>query len=456
MVFYRDHQSNHLRSSISVLAIAIGLVAGQSISDKSLAQTSINGAGASTVNTLFAGTGTAYPLAPKGSWFNAYGVGNPPSLNNNVPPALAGFPNGTYGPVNTSVTFRYASVGSGAGITSFLTQTPPPATGATISAPVSFAATDDPLTGTERVTGSPNNVPTPAGTPQNPVPYVQIPVISVGIALAYNPSGLNVPAAGIKLSRPTYLAILNGSLTNWNDARIRTDNGGAIIAVNKPLIFVRRSDDSGTTFALSSHLKAAFGATWNRGVGKKSIGAAVIPNPLPADTVVWPANFQFASGGGGVATKIKATAGAIGYVDSATRLANSLPAAVLRNKSGNYAAISSTTILNAFVGATDQDTNARRIKLVVTDPAATNAYPIVTASYLLFYDKYASASIATGIKGFINWALGVPPVPAPADVTTNPNSIAIARGYAPLPDTIKTQARTVVNTYVDTVFNPAP
>lgn len=201
MVFYRDHQSNHLRSSISVLAIAIGLVAGQSISDKSLAQTSINGAGASTVNTLFAGTGTAYPLAPKGSWFNAYGVGNPPSLNNNVPPALAGFPNGTYGPVNTSVTFRYASVGSGAGITSFLTQTPPPATGATISAPVSFAATDDPLTGTERVTGSPNNVPTPAGTPQNPVPYVQIPVISVGIALAYNPSGLNVPAAGIKLSR---------------------------------------------------------------------------------------------------------------------------------------------------------------------------------------------------------------------------------------------------------------
>ncbi|MEH1882268.1 substrate-binding domain-containing protein [Nostoc sp.] len=466
MVFYRDRQLTSLASSISVLAITIGLVAGQSVSEKSLAQTSttppptgvtsINGAGASSVNTLFVGTGTTYPLAPKGSWFNAYGVGNPPTLNNNVPPAIAGFPNGTYGPVNTSVTFRYASVGSGTGVTSFLTQTPPPATGATINAPVSFAATDAPLTGAERVTGSPNDVPTPAGTPQNPVPYIQIPVISVGIALSYNPSGLNVPAAGIKLSRATYLGILNGTITNWNDPKIKADNGGAIISVNKPIVVIYRSDSSGTTFALSSHLKAAFGAAWNRGVGEKSISSATIPNPLPANTVVWPATFQSASGGGGVATKIKATAGAIGYVDSATRLANSLQAAVLQNKSLAYTAISTTTISNAFVGATDQDTNARRIKLVVTDPTSATAYPIVTASYLLFYDKYANASIATGIKGFINWALGVPPVPAPADVTTNPNSIAIARGYAPLPDTIKNQARTLVNTYVDTTFNPAP
>lgn len=45
-------------------------------------------------------------LAPKDSWFNAYGVGNPPFLNNNVPPALARFPNSTYVPVNSSVTIQ--------------------------------------------------------------------------------------------------------------------------------------------------------------------------------------------------------------------------------------------------------------------------------------------------------------------------------------------------------------
>ncbi|MEH1784428.1 MAG: substrate-binding domain-containing protein [Nostoc sp.] len=471
MTFYCDRQVNKLASSITVLALATGLVVGQSAAQKSLAQTSttpppagvtsINGAGASSITTLLIGTGTSYPLAPKDSWFNAYGVGNPPSLNNNVPPALAGFPNGSYGPITTLSTFRYASVGSGAGLTAFFNQTVPPVppNTATILGPVSFAATDDPVLGTERVVGSPNDVPTPAGTPQNPVPYIQVPVISVGIALAYNPAGLTIPAGGIKLSRPTYLGILNGTITNWNAPQIKADNGGVAISANKPIVVVRRSDDSGTTFALSAHLKAAFGATWNRGVGKKSIAqpAGGIPNPLPADTVVWPASFQFASGGGGVATKIKTTAGAIGYVDSATRLANSLQAAVLKNKAGTYNAISPTTISNAFVGATDQDPNARRIKLVVTDPAAANAYPIVTATYLLFYDKYANVNVANQIKGFINWALGVPPVPAPGtDVTIDPNAIAIARGYAPLPASIKNLSRGLVNTYVNNVFNAAP
>ncbi|MEH2058207.1 MAG: substrate-binding domain-containing protein [Nostoc sp.] len=435
MAFYRDRQLTYLASSISVLAIATGLVVGQSATHKSLAQTattpapagvtSINGAGGGSINTLFVGTGTTSPYAPQGSWFNTYGLGNPKTLN---PP----------GAVNPLVTFRYASINSSAGVTAFFTQTPPPATGATINPPVSFANSDDPITGTETLSAGPNT-----GTP------IQVPVITYGVALAYNPTGLNVPAGGIKLSRATYLGIFNGTITNWNDAKIKADNGGAIIAVNKPIVVVRRSDNSANTFTLSSNLKAVFGATWNRGVGEISIAqAGGIPNPLPANTVVWPANFQFASKSGGVATKIKTTAGAIGYVDNSTRLANGLQAAVLQNKAGTYNPISPTSIGNAFVGATDQDASPRRIKLVVTDPTAANAYPLVSASYVLFYGKYADAKVAAGIKGFINWALGVPPVPAPANVTTNPNNIAIARGYAPLPDAIKKQATTLVNTYV--------
>ncbi|MBN3950519.1 MAG: substrate-binding domain-containing protein [Nostoc sp. NMS7] len=428
MGFYPNRQLTCLASSISVLVITTGLVVGQSATQKSLAQTStspaptgvtsINGAGATSITTLFVGTGTTSPLAPKGSWFNTYGVGNPSTLN---PP----------GSINPAVTFRYAPVGSGAGLAAFLTQTPPPAAGGTIKAPVSFAASDDPLVGTEKVSGGPN-----AGIP------IQVPVITVGIALAYNPAGLNVPAGGIKLSRATYLGILNGSIINWNDAKIKADNGGAIIAVNKPIVVVYRSDSSGTTFALSSHLKAAF-PTWSRGVGKKSIAGSVATKP-PADTVVWPSGSKAASGGGAVATTITTTPGAIGYVDSATRLAKNLPAALLQNKAGAYNSISPTTISNAFVGATDQDANARRIKLVVTDPTAANAYPIVTATYVVFYDKYADAKVATGIKGFIGWALGTP----------GADSIAIARGYAPLPPAIKTLSKGVVNTYVDTVLNP--
>lgn len=149
MTFYPNRQLTYLASSISVLAIATGLVVGQSATHKSLAQTSttppptgvtsINGAGASSITTLFIGTGTTSPFDPKGSWFNTYGVGNPSSLN---PP----------GPVNAAVTFRYASVGSGKGLTAFFTQTVP-AGSPTINRPVSFAASDDPVVGTEKVSG---------------------------------------------------------------------------------------------------------------------------------------------------------------------------------------------------------------------------------------------------------------------------------------------------------------
>ncbi|MEH2466855.1 substrate-binding domain-containing protein [Nostoc sp.] len=435
MAFYRDRQLTHLASSISVFAITIGLVVGQSATQKSLAQTSttpapsgvtsINGSGGGSVNTLLVGTGTTSPYAPKGSWFNTYGVGNPKTLN---PP----------GPVNPLVTWRYAAINSSAGVAAFFTQTPPPLTAtntATILRPVSFADTDDPITGTEKLSPGPN-----AGIP------IQVPVITYGVSLAYNPTGLNVPAGGIKLSRATYLGIFNGTITNWNDAKIKADNGGRVIAVNKPIVVVRRSDNSANTFTLSNNLRAAFGATWNRGVGEKSIAqpASGIPNPLPANTVVWPANFQSAAKSGGVATKIKTTAGAIGYVDNSTRLANGLQAAVLQNKAGTYNPISSTSIRNAFVGATDQDPSPRRIKIVVTDPTAANAYPLVSASYLLFYDKYADVKIANGIKGFIGWALG----------TTAADNIATARGYAPLPDAIKTQSKGVVNSYVNNALNP--
>jgi phosphate transport system substrate-binding protein len=467
-----NRQSNKLTSSISVLAITISLVAAQSATQKSLAQfatspaptgvTSINGAGATSVNTLFVGTGTTGPLAPQGSWFNVFGVGNPSSLNN-----PAGIVNG---PVAPTFTHRYASVGSGTGLRAFFTQTPPPVPAGTpalnnltILPPVSFASSDDPVSATTftTITGGPNN----SGIATTSTAYVQVPVIGLGIALAFNRTGLNVPTTGLKLSRITYCSILNGTITNWNDPRIRTDNGGAIISPNLPIRVVRRSDSSGSTFLLTRHLShvcKVIGTTGTPGAPGGPIPASDGTTGIPAshvwtlgfaNTVAWPTSFLSASGGTGVANLIASTSGAIGYVDSATRLANNLPAAVLQNKAGIFTAISSTTIGHGLLGAANTDTiPQRRITILQSDPTNTTAYPIVGVNYALFYDKYANVTVANGIKAFINWALATP-VPA-GDASINPNTIAIARGYAPLPDAIKTQVRTLVNNCVDNVFDP--
>ncbi|MCW5317590.1 hypothetical protein GTQ43_28435 [Nostoc sp. KVJ3] len=483
-----SRQSKKLTSSISVLAITVSLVAAQSATQKSLAQfatspasagvTLINGAGASSLNTLFVGTGfttsgapNPCPFGPIGSWFNVFGVANPPSLNTDNPSGCAA---GTYGPAFTNYTFRYASVGSGAGVAAFFT---PPGTPTVVVVPsrptpdnninivgaISFAASDDPLAGTdiERIAAGTASQRTGSGK------AIQVPVIGLGIALAFNRTNLNVPAAGLKLSRATYCAILNGNVTNWNDSRIRTDNGGAVISANLPLKVVRRSDNSGSTFVLSNHLNTICKTTatptvpaasvWNKGVGSISTSGTVPPTP-PANTVVWPTTFLSASGGGGVANLISTTTGGIGYVDSATRLAKNLPAALLQNKSGAYIGPTTAGIQQALASGTIVKYGtapANRLIRIdnLADSTAATAYPISTASYVLLYDVYANANIASGLKAHIDWALGNPGTPV-----TNPTAdqIAIARGYAPLPTTIKAVSKTVVDTCVNTATGPSP
>ncbi|MEH1834753.1 MAG: substrate-binding domain-containing protein [Nostoc sp.] len=368
MAFYRERLSN-LVNSISVLAIASGLVVGQSASLISLAATSLgNGAGASTVNALFTGLKTVAP----------------------------GF------------TYTYTANGSGAGLKAFLTQTPPAGT----PSPITFAASDDPVAGTEKVTGGRG--------------YVQVPVIGVGITLAYNASGLTVPAGGIKLSRASYCGILNGSITNWNNQSISTDNGRQI-ALNVPIKVVHRTDSSGSTFVLTSHLNAAC-----KPAGTPGIPSAYVWNRGVGTTVNWPSTFIGANGGGGVATAIASTKGAIGYVDSATRSSKGLAAAVLRNKAGNYTPPSSDAIQKAIEGGTvvKYGTNKKLIRIDnLSDPTGSGAYPISTASYLLFY---SDASIANGFKTFINSAFG-----------SAGDALATSLGYAPLPNSIKTASKGV-------------
>ncbi|MEH2339762.1 substrate-binding domain-containing protein [Nostoc sp.] len=328
MAFYPNRPLTYLASSISVLAIATGLVVGQTTTQKSLAVTSIgNGAGASTVSALFAA-------------------------------------------LKSKFAFTYTANGSGAGLKAFFTQTPPAGT----PRPLAFAASDDPVAGTEKVTGGRG--------------YVQVPVVSVGITLAFNTIGL---PAGLKLSRASYCGILNGSIKNWNDKSISADNGRQI-ALNLPIKVVHRADSSGSTFVLSSHLNAA--------CKTPGVPAANIWKGGVGTTVNWTSTFLSATGGGKVGDVIASTKGAIGYVDNATRLTKKLPAALLRNKAGNYIAVSPASITAAIKDGTvvTYGTNKQLTRIDnLTDPKSASAYPISGATYLLYYSDL-------DFKGFITAA----------------------------------------------------
>lgn len=164
----------------------------------------------------------------------------------------------------------------------------------------------------------------------------------------------------------------------------------------------------------------------------------------------WPSEFLSANGGPGIASTISAdgNSGAIGYVESSTRLSELLPAAALQNRAGNFIGPLPAAVTAAFTNAVDSDPNPRIVTINVPDPSQELAYPISGVTYLLFYDVYADGAVADGIRGFFNDFV------ATENPTSDPleNADAIARtlGYAPLSDNLKTEVRNVINTYVDT------
>jgi phosphate transport system substrate-binding protein len=346
-----------------------------------------------TVGGIFGGGSSLVSLVERALMDN-YGVG------------IASQPSG---PVNPGVQLLYASIGSGAGLTAYLTQTPSSNTPTNPPPPTSslfpnypypewdFTMSDAPLSSTQ-ISQYQSTDQTQRG------PAVEVPVTSDGVATPYNPSGLTVPAHGLQLSVNTLCGIFGGGITNWNDSHITQDNNGIQVSSNLPILVVYRLDGSGTTFLLSNHMNTACASTsypWTFGVGT---------------TITWPTGPGYIgeTGSQGVAGEVAATAGAIGYVGpSFLGPPNNIPAALLQDnfalnnpsskqfiKLGTTSitkALSSVVLPNGF-GPTDilNDT-------IVPDSPKQGAWPIAGFSYADFYGCYAKAKTTKGINGYVKW-----------------------------------------------------
>ena len=338
-------KTSHLVSSISVMTVAAGLAFGPLTTQKSVAQTTLNGAGSTFVAPLL----TALDQA------------------------------------NSSITINYAGGGSGAGRTAFLTQSPA----------VDFAASDSPLSASQRtVTGSPNQGPA-----------VQVPITTGAISLAFNPAGLSVPSSGLRLSRRSYCGILNGAITNWNDPAITTDNGRRV-AANLPIRVVRRSDSSGTTFNLTNHLTTVCkGFTpssfnWSRGAGQTVNWPSTFLSTQGGSGVVkLVASTRGAIGYADESNRLSAgrttTARALLANQSGNYVAPTAAAASAAF-TGAVDIDPSPTIIT--LGGPSNNPN------LLLNPPAAQAYPIVGPSYLLAYDVYSSAGVAAAVRSLVSGA----------------------------------------------------
>ena len=281
---------------------------------------------------------------------------------------------------NARVTINYFGTGSGAGRQQL------------IDGGVDFAGSDVAFSAAE------------AAELRGPVLY--FPTVVAAIAVTYTLSGVDE----LQLSGPTIAKIFQRQITTWNDPTIMADNPGVSLP-STAITVIRRGDDSGVTQHFSAFLAKADPAGWKLGVG---------------GTVPWPADTQRGQGDAGVANLVKATNGAIGYVDSSDAKAAGLASASIRNQLGKYVAPSAESAAAAAAATVTVDADLTYDPIYAPGAAS---YPITAPTYIVVARHQPDPAKAAALRAFLTY------------VETAGQKAATKIDFAPLVPSVAKKAR---------------
>jgi phosphate transport system substrate-binding protein len=264
-----------------------------------------------------------------------------------------------YRKVAPDVAFHYEGVGSGEGIKRFLAEA------------VDFGASDAAMSDADLAKVGDRGV-------------VMVPMTAGMVVLAYNLPGIE----GLRLPRDVIVDIFAGNIAYWDDARIEDANPGLNLP-HRGITPVVRRDSSGTTFILTSHLSAVddWWRTEGPGVGKQ---------------IDWPGGAMEVNYNAGVAERVRISEGSIGYMEYEFADRLGLPIAALQNKAGQYLKPSPTAGTEALASA---EVVPDDLRVFIPDPPGAGAYPIVSYTWLLLYQRYPEPAKAAALRGGIEWAL---------------------------------------------------
>ncbi len=290
-----------------------------------------------------------------------------------------------YHKVKPDLQINYQSIGSGGGIRQVTEKT------------VDFGATDGPMTNQQqfKVDGKILHIPTVLGA----------------VVPAYNLKGVE----DLKLSGPVLADIFLGKITRWTDPAIAKLNAGVSLP-DAPITVVHRSDGAGTTYCFVDYL-AKVSAEWKK---KPGVGTAVN----------WPTGLG-GKGNEGVASLVKQTPNALGYIELIYAKQNDIAYASMLNKSGKFVKASVESVTAAAAAATKVMPKDYRVS--ITDAEGDGAYPISTFTWLLVYEKNTADKGAV-LKDFLRWML------------KDGQAMASPLGYAPLPDSVNAMVAKTVET----------
>ena len=208
------------------------------------------------------------------------------------------------------------------------------------------------------------------------------PVVIGPITISYNVSGVT----NLKLDGPVIAKIFQAQIKTWNDPAIKSLNPGVNLP-STPITIARRSDSSGTTANFSQFLVSSAPGVWKLGTDS---------------TINWPATSRGGNGNGGVASIVKSTAGAVGYVDFADAKAAQLSYATIKNKDGDYVAPS---VQSATAAANNATINSD-LTFSALWASGAGSYPITYQSWVLVYQKQSSSNTVKMLKAYLGYLLG--------------------------------------------------
>ena len=297
--------------------------------------------------------------------------------------------------IQPGLTVNYGSGGSGKGRTDLA------------SGVVNYAGSDSPIPASQASLFTGKTV-------------LYFPVVIGPITVSYNLSGVS----NLKLTGPVIAQLFDGSITSWNNSAIAALNPGVKLP-STAVTVARRSDSSGTTQNFSEFLVKSAPGVWKLG---------------SSSTVNWPASSRGGNGNGGVASIIKSTPGAIGYVDYADAKASGLVFASVKNQAGDYVAPSTT----AASAAASQATVAPDLTFSAIWAPGAASYPITYQSWDLVNEAQSSSQTAANLKGYIGYLLG------------DGQKLLPELNYAPLPANIDQMATAQLSKIGSSSAAPAP
>jgi phosphate transport system substrate-binding protein len=286
----------------------------------------------------------------------------------------------------------YNPTGSGAGREQF------------IAGHVDFAGADSPLVADQIG---------PASKRCDGNPAWDLPLVFGPVALVYNLLGIQ----RLILSSDALAKVFSGRITAWDDPIVAALNPGVALP-NTKMVPIYRADSSGTTDNVQKYLTAAAPQSWTRGVGTEFQGGVG----------------EGATKSAGVIQAVRATPGAIGYVEKGFADQARLPYALIDTGNGVVPLTDDTAGKAIQAAGFVADGNDLVLDLNPMYAAQQpGTYPLVLATYEIVCSKGYDADTSAAIKSFLTVA------------ATNGQAGLTSAGYVPLPDKVKERLVTAIN-----------